>query len=61
MKLSAMELFLIIDTLNGSLCIANGTGRLFIFSDEQRKEVKNKLEIYLNNMVINVDDKNIGE
>jgi len=61
MKLSAMELILIIDTLNGSLCIQNGTGRLFMFDENQRKAIKSKLEDIMNEMNVSVEiDKNTG-
>jgi hypothetical protein len=61
MKLSSMELILLIDTLNGSLCVQNGTGRLWMFDENQRKSVKSKLEDIMNEMTVNVEiDKNTG-
>jgi len=61
MKLSAMELILIIDTLNGSLCVQNGTGRLWQFDESQRRLIKEKLERMMNEMTVSVEiDKNIG-
>jgi hypothetical protein len=39
MKLTVMEIMLIVDTLKGSLEIANGYGKNFNFSDEDREKV----------------------
>lgn len=62
MILSAMELILIIDTLNGSLCVKNGTERLWTFDETQRGAVKAKLEKMMNQMTVsvNIETENIG-
>jgi hypothetical protein len=57
MKLSAMELILIIDTLNGSLSVKD-RGMVWTFDEKQRESVKNKLQDMMNEMRVNVEIEN---
>lgn len=48
MKLSVMQMMLLIDTLKGSLEIVNGTGRNFNFSNKDRENLLNYIVKQMN-------------
>ena len=55
MKLTALELAVILDTLRGSLALSEG-GRLFAYTQKTREDVLNRIAGIMQKATIELDD-----